>query len=74
MGKVDKILEKMKQNPRDWRIDNIKTVAQSYGIEWRQKASSHVVFIKSNGQTLPIPAHRPIKPIYIKKFINFVEN
>ncbi len=74
MGKADKILDKMKRNPLDWQIDSLKTVAKANDIEWRQKGTSHVVFINSNGKTLPIPAHRPIKPIYIKKFINFVEN
>ena len=74
MSKADKILAKMKQNPHDWRIKSIKTVAKTYDIEWRQKGTSHVVFIRSDGKTLPIPAHRPIKTIYIKKFINFVEN
>lgn len=74
MSKTDKILEKMKQNPYDWRIESLKTVAKVYEIKWRQKGTSHVVFINSEGKTLPIPAHRPIKPIYIKKFIDFVEN
>ncbi|MTF38545.1 hypothetical protein WEU38_06235 [Cyanobacterium aponinum AL20118] len=79
MSKADRILAKMKLNPHDWRIGNVKTVAQTYGIEWRQKSTFHVVFIRSDGKTLSIPAHRPIKPIYIKKFnikkfINFVEN
>ena len=74
MSKADKILTKMTQNPRDWRIESVKTVAQTYGIEWRQKGTSHVVFIRGDRKTLPIPAHRPIKPIYIKKFIDFVEN
>ncbi|MGI0482423.1 hypothetical protein ACN4EE_16775 [Geminocystis sp. CENA526] len=74
MSKADKILAKMKLNPHDWRIENVKIVAQTYGIEWRQKGTSHVIFVRSDGKTLPIPAHRPIKPIYIKKFIDFVEN
>ena len=74
MGKADKILAKMKQNPRDWRIDSIKTVAKNYDIQWRQKGTSHVVFIRNDGKTLPIPAHRPIKPIYVRKFIDFVEH
>jgi len=30
-------------------------------------------FITADGRTLPVPAHRPIKPIYIKKFIAFVK-
>lgn len=72
MGKADKILRKMQNNPRDWRIASLKTVARSYNIEWRQQGTSHVVFIQSDGRTLPVPAHRPIKPIYIKKFISFV--
>lgn len=74
MGKADKILAKMKINPRDWRIENVKIVSQNYGIEWRQKGTSHVVFIRNDGKTLPIPVHRLIKPIYIKKFIDFLDN
>ena len=62
----------MRSNPRDWRIDQLKTVARANDIDWRQKGTSHVVFIRSDGQTLPVPARRPIKPIYIKKFVEFV--
>lgn len=72
MGKADKILEKMRNNPLDWRIDELKTAASAFDIEWRQRGTSHVVFVRSDGTTLPVPAHRPIKPIYIKKFVEFV--
>jgi hypothetical protein len=72
VGKADKIFEKMQNNPLDWRIESLKTVAQAHNIEWRQRGTSHVVFVRSDGQTLPFPAHRPIKPIYIKKFVEFV--
>jgi len=72
VSKADKILSKMKNNPRDWRIEQVKTVARAYNIEWRQRGTSHVVFVRMDGRTLPVPAHRPIKPIYIKKFIEFV--
>ena len=72
MSTADKLLDKMRTNPRDWRVEQLKTVAQAYNIEWRQRGTSHVVFIRSDGQTLPVPARRPIKPIYIKKFVEFV--
>jgi len=62
----------MRNNPLDWRIDQLKTVARANDIEWRQRGTSHVVFVRSDGQTLPVPARRPIKPIYIKKFVEFV--
>jgi hypothetical protein len=30
------------------------------------------VFVRADGTTLPVPAHRPIKPIYVKKFLALV--
>lgn len=74
MSAVEKLLEKMRNNPKDWRIEQLKTIARAYNIEWRQRGTSHVVFIRDDGQTLPVPANRPIKPIYIKKFVEFVTN
>lgn len=72
MSRADKILERMQNNLQDWRIDDLKTVARAHQIEWRQRGTSHVVFVRADGRTLPVPARRPIKPIYIKKFIEFV--
>lgn len=72
MSKADKILKKMQSNPHNWRIDSLKTVARAHNIEWRQRGTSHVIFIRTDGKTLPVPARRPIKPIYIKKFVDFV--
>lgn len=72
VSKIEKILQQMQNNPLDWRIESLKTVANAYNIEWRQRGTSHVVFVRSDGRTLPVPAHRPIKPIYIKKFVDFV--
>ncbi|MCB0256634.1 MAG: hypothetical protein KDI55_23180 [Anaerolineae bacterium] len=72
MGRADKILEKMRNNPQDWRIDDLKVVALAFGVEWRQRGTSHVVFIRPDGRTLPVPARRPIKPIYVRKFVDFV--
>jgi len=66
MSKLSKILDKMRNNPLDWRIDSLKTVARAHGIEWRQPGTSHVTFRHPNGAKLTVPAHRPIKPIYIK--------
>lgn len=72
MSKAEKLFRQMQNNPLDWRIESLKTVADAYDIEWRQRGTSHVVFVRPDGRTLPVPAHRPIKPIYIKKFIDFV--
>jgi len=74
MSRAEKILSQMQNNPRGWRIDSLKTVARAYGIDWRQRGTSHVVFIRADGRTLPVPARRPIKPIYIQKFVKLVQD
>jgi len=48
-------------------------VAKHYGIDWRHDDGSHCVFVRTDGKTLPVPARRPIKPIYVKKFLELVD-
>lgn len=73
MSKTDKILEKMRQNPRDWRIEDLKVIADRHDIEYRQPGGSHVTFRFPDTQKLTVPAHKPIKPIYIKQFIRLLD-
>ena len=60
-------------NPLDWRIEQLQTVAKQHGIDWRQEGTSHCVFVCADGKTLPLPARRPIKAVYIKKFVALVK-
>ena len=69
MARADKRLQKMRQKPRDWRIEDVQSVADSLGIEWMHDGGSHVIFRSPLGEHLSIPARRPIKPIYITKFL-----
>ena len=73
MSRIEKLLNKMRSNPQDWQIDILKKLARRFNIEWRQPGTSHVTFRHPNGAKITVPAHRPIKPIYIKKFIRFID-
>ena len=73
MARSEKFLVQMKANPLDWRIESLKTVAESFGLQWREPSGSHTVFRHPNGAKLSVPAKRPIKPIYVKKFVKLVE-
>ena len=73
MTRAVKTLEQMKANPRDWRIERLKSVADALGLVHRQPGGSHVIFRHPNGAMLSVPARRPIKPIYVKKFVRLVE-
>jgi hypothetical protein len=73
MVKMDKILAKMRNNPKDWTIDNLKTLAQRSGIDWRQPGTSHVTFSYPGIEPLTVPSHKPIKPIYVKRFLDLID-
>lgn len=74
MTKTRKLVEKMRHNPRDWRIEELETIARRYGINVRKSGGSHVIFDHPEWvELLSIPAHRPIKPIYVKKLVSLID-
>lgn len=74
MTQAGKLLQRMRNNPRDWRIQDIQSLADSLGIDWLHNGGSHVVFRSPSGDHLTIPSHRPIKPIYIVKFLALIDS
>ena len=74
MATDDKTLARMRSNPRDWRIASLETVAVANGVNVRKTGGSHVIFEHPDQiEALSVPAHRPIKPIYIKRFVRFID-
>ena len=73
MNTATKLLIAMRRNPLDWQLAQLQTVARQHSVDWRHDKSSHCVFVRGDGRTLSVPAHRPIKPIYIRKFIELIE-
>ncbi len=74
MVKADKILARMRTNPRDWRIEDLKVMAKRYNLDWRQPGTSHVTFSFPGLAPLTVPAHRPVKPIYVMRFVILVDS
>ncbi len=74
MANAEKILERMRNNPRDWRIEDLKIVADHYGLRWRQHGTSHVVFMNASGKVAPVPASKPIIPVYVRNFLKLLED
>ena len=74
MATDDKTLAGMRNNPRDWRIASLETVAAANGVNVRKTGGSHVVFEHPDlVEALSVPAHRPIKPIYVQRFVRFID-
>jgi hypothetical protein len=74
---MSKRLEEMRNDPRgDWRIEDVDTVCREYGILCsapRGGGSHYKVAHPRMAEKLTIPYKRPIKPVYIRKLVVFVD-
>lgn len=70
-------LDQMRRNPAgDWRIEDVSALCREFGIacEPSRAGSSHYkVSHPANDEILTVPFKRPIKPVYIRKLVAFVE-
>jgi hypothetical protein len=73
VGSADKILSGMRQSLLDCTLADFQVVARAKGIGCRHRGAGHCVFVRSDGRTLPVPACRPIKPIYVKLFLALID-
>ena len=71
------LLDRMRRNPvGDWTIRDVETICRQHGIlcePARGGGSHYKVGHNMMTEKLTIPYKRPIKPIYIRKLIAFVE-
>jgi hypothetical protein len=73
---ASRTLQQMRINPRGWQIQDLEAVAAANGVDWRRPRSggSHVIFSASGvREIVSVPAHRPIKPVYIKQFLALID-
>jgi len=74
MNAAAKLFEAMHRNPLDWRIEQLQTVARQFGMSVRCEGGSHHVFSHSAvPDVVSVPAHRPIKPVYVRQFVALVD-
>jgi hypothetical protein len=66
----------MRNNPAgDWSIRDVEAICQEHGLLFRPgKGTSHChAKYPSAPEILTIPARRPIKPVYIRKLVRYIE-
>ena len=75
MTEAGKLLDRMRANPRDWRIEDVAFVCRAEGIACTPPRNGSHFKVKHAGvpEILTIPAHRPIKPVYIRAPVRFVD-
>jgi hypothetical protein len=75
MARGEKLLERMRSNSRDWRIEDVAAVCAAFDIACTppRKGSHYKVKHEARAATLTVPAHKPIKPWYIEALVGFVD-
>ena len=70
-------LEGMRNNPRgNWRIEDVEGVCREYGVLCsapRGGGSHYKVAHPRMAEKLTIPYKRPIKAVYIRKLVAFID-
>lgn len=77
MTKLDKLVERMGRNPAgDWTMQDVRAVCERLGWQCLPPTGggSHwKIAVPDSQHILTIPAKRPIKPIYIRKLIEYIK-
>jgi len=74
---MSKRLEQMRRNPQgDWSIQDVKAVCKEAGVQClppRSGGSHYKVFHPAHPEILTVPFKRPIKAVYIRKLVAFID-
>ncbi len=73
MNKTEKLLKKIRQNPKNVRFKDIDKLLLSLGFEKRQRGS-HATYVLKNQGRITIPFRKPfILPIYVKEVLKLLD-
>jgi len=72
MSKYEKLIEKLKTNPKNVDFKVLKKILEENGYFGINTGGSHWVFRKEGKESITIPYKRPIKIIYVKKVIELL--
>jgi len=72
MSKYDKLIKKLKNNPKDVQFQILQKILEENGYTGINTGGSHWVFRKDGKESITIPYKRPIKIIYVKKVIELL--
>ena len=77
MTRTDKLLAQMRRNPAgDWTIQDIRKLCDRLGWQCLPPSGggSHwKIVVPGSEAILTVPARRPIKPVYVRKLLEFMK-
>ena len=73
MSRKDKLIEAIKNNPKNVKFEDLKKILESLGYKAINRGGSHYVFTREASISLTTPYKKPIKVIYVKQVISIIE-
>jgi hypothetical protein len=76
MTKREKRLERIRQNPSGWSIDELEQIMLDYEIKYVRSKGSHrryTYILNGRKEQITVPVDKPIKPIYVKQVREVIE-
>ena len=70
MASVEKIVEKMKNQPHGIRMLDTDKVLTHYGYRLDRQKGSHRQYINKYGDVITIKEEQPLKAAYVKDILN----
>lgn len=73
MAGLDKIIEKMKNQPNGIRMSEADKVLTAKGYRLDRQKGSHCQYINKHGNVITIKSENPLKAVYVKDILNRIE-
>ena len=70
MAGIEKIIEKMKNQPNGIRVSEIDKVLAHFGYRLDRQRGSHRQYINETGNVITIKDENPLKAVYVKDVLN----
>lgn len=70
MAGIEKIIEKMKNQPNGIRVAELDKVLTHFGYRLDRQRGSHRQYINELGSVITIKDENPLKAVYVKDVLN----
>ena len=70
MSTVDKIIEKMKNQPNGVSMSEAEKVMAANGYKFSRQKGSHCHYINASGDVITIKKEHPLKAVYVKDILS----
>ncbi len=69
MASIEKLVEKMKNQPNGIRSAEAQKVLEYFGYRMDRKRGSHMQYINKTGDVITVKDETPLKAVYVKDIL-----